>query len=382
MPLQILRRLQRRHTVHFVAYLNPNEDADSAPEYCSKAWPVTPPRSPHNLRPYALQVLREALSPMPVDVRHATTLALSSEINRLVEQERFDIVVCDALHVARNIPDMGKCVLFESNVESMILRRHRENASRTLLRLHWGIQERRTFALERRICRAAAGVIAISTTDADALKDLYGVERVSAIAVGVDSDYFAPPPPPSRKADLVFVGCQSWWPNVDGAIWFVREILPLIRAKRPDCTVSIVGSSPLPEVVALGADDPLVEVTGTVPDVRPWLWGSQVCIVPLRVGGGVRIKIYEAMAAGIPVVATPVGAEGLDVKPFENIRLAGSAEEFADACLELLADPMERRRMAHEARQMVQSECTWDRTAERFESILAELLGGRPQRGE
>src|SRR5439155_21240770 len=171
---------------------------------------------------------------------------------------------------------------------------------------------------------------------------LFGVACVSEIPTGVNIEYFSPSEPrPSHGADLVFVGSMDWLPNVDGVQYFVREVLPSIRRRRPECTLAIVGRTPPPTVIQL-AEDPRIHVTGTVADIRPYLWGSAVAIVPLRIGGGTRLKIYEAMAARIPVVSTSVGAEGLVVNPPENIRIVDTPQDFADQCLELLGDVAER----------------------------------------
>jgi hypothetical protein len=131
---------------------------------------------------------------------------------------------------------------------------------------------------------------------------------------------------------MVFTGSMNWMANVDGILWFVKQSLPLIRKHRPECTLAIVGRNPVPEIVQLG-QDPLISITGTVTDVRPHLWNSRISIVPLRVGGGTRLKIYEAMAARIPQVSTTIGAEGLAVHPGQDIQIADTPEEFAARCL-------------------------------------------------
>jgi glycosyltransferase involved in cell wall biosynthesis len=146
----------------------------------------------------------------------------------------------------------------------------------------------------------------------------------------------------------------------------------LIHAKRPECTLAIVGRRPSPEVSRLAESDKRVRVTGTVPDVRPWLFGSLVSIVPLRIGGGTRLKIYEAMAAGAPVVSTAIGAEGLDVAHGENIFLADSPRDLADRCLALLESEDERRRLSTAAWNMVASKYSWDVVARDMERLLFE----------
>jgi glycosyltransferase involved in cell wall biosynthesis len=165
---------------------------------------------------------------------------------------------------------------------------------------------------------------------------------------------------------------MDWLPNIDGMRWFCQEVLPLIRARRPDCRLSVVGRTPSREILRLGERDPLIEITGTVPDVRPWLWKAAVSIVPLRIGGGTRMKIYEAMAARTPVVSTTIGAEGLEVNPSRDIGIADDAPGFAERCLELLAGEDRRNAQAEAAWTLVEREFGWDKIALRFEAILAK----------
>ena len=163
---------------------------------------------------------------------------------------------------------------------------------------------------------------------------------------------------------------MDWLPNIDAVQYFVADILPLIRKKKPDCTVAIVGRKPQDNILALAKYDPGIIVTGTVPDVRPYFWGSSISIVPLRIGGGTRLKIYEAMAARSPVVSTTVGAEGLPISSGETCSLADDPQDFADRCLELLADENRRKRMAQAAWELVSSSFSWEHASRRFEQIL------------
>jgi glycosyltransferase involved in cell wall biosynthesis len=149
--------------------------------------------------------------------------------------------------------------------------------------------------------------------------------------------------------------------------YFVREVLPFIHARRPECTLAVVGREPGPEIRGWAERDARIRVTGTVPDVRPHLWGSKVSIVPLRIGGGTRLKIYEAMAARTAVVATTIGAEGLDISSPEHFRRADTPATFAKACLDLLADVGERERMVQSAWRLVNSAFSWDYVADCFE---------------
>jgi glycosyltransferase involved in cell wall biosynthesis len=165
---------------------------------------------------------------------------------------------------------------------------------------------------------------------------------------------------------------MDWLPNIDGVRYFHDEILPLIRREKPDCTVSIVGRRPSREIQALADNDPGIKVTGTVPDIRPYLWGSAVSIVPLRIGGGTRLKIFESMAGRVPVVSTPIGSEGLPLTSGEDCFLAEQPADFAARCLDLLADAELRRRIASAAWELVSREFSWEHAARCFERILLD----------
>jgi glycosyltransferase involved in cell wall biosynthesis len=210
----------------------------------------------------------------------------------------------------------------------------------------------------------------VSAIDAQNMRDEFGVSNISEIPTGVNIEFHAPPADVKPFADLAFVGSMDWLANIDGVTWFVDQVLPLIRRRRPECTLAVIGRSPPPAIQEMAVRDSRIFVTGTVPDIRPHLWGSAVSIVPLRIGGGTRLKIYESMAARVPVVSTRVGAEGLELNPPDTGRLADTPEEFAAACLELLESPPERARIAANAWQMVNDRFSWFQVARRFEEIL------------
>ncbi len=374
--LEMLRCLHRRHEIHYVAYADPAhpEGPERSPEYCARAWPV-PHAVPGRRSPaFAVELAAGLFSPLPVSLRRYRTRAMRRQIEALLNRERFDRLICDFLTPAPNLPQLQPWILFQHNVETMIWRRHAETAADPWRRWYLNLQARRMFAYERRVCQAVSHVIAVSETDSRLMRSLFGVTRVSEIATGVDTGYFALPAAGAAPpfADLVFVGSMDWLPNIDGVLYFVREILPLIRRRIPACSLAVVGRRPAPEIQELARQDAGIRVTGTVPDVRPYLWGARLSIVPLRIGGGTRLKIYESMAAGTAVVSTTIGAEGLEVQHPANIRLADTPEEFAELCRELLENPGERERVAAAARQLVVSRFSWEQVAAAFERILLE----------
>src|SRR5579864_6999563 len=252
----------------------------------------------------------------------------------------------------------------------MIWKRHVEQAGSLLRRAYFRRQARLMLEYERQVCRSVKSVIAVSEADAGKMRELYGVSRVAAVPTGVDVGFFTPPAETQATTDLVFVGSMDWMPNIDGVVWFAREVLPLIKRKLPDTSLAVVGRTPGREVTELGDRDPGIRITGTVADVRPWLWESKVAIVPLRIGGGTRLKIYEAMAARTPVVSTTIGAEGLDISPGENILIADSPDAFAEACLRLISDAGDRRRIADSGWRHVETKHSWEAAAVEFERAL------------
>ena len=370
--LEMLRHLHRWNEVHFVAIENLAEPEGPARsrEYCFRAYPMQHRIPPKNSIGFVRQLARGLVSSMPVAVERFHSAELGRFLEDLVRKEHFDRAVLDFLPPTAYFPYPERSLLFQHNVETMIWRRHVEHAQDPLRKLYFRRQAHLMYEYERRVCRAAGHIVAVSANDAEQMRKLFGVTRVSEIPTGVNLEYFAPPASVPRVADLVFVGSMDWLPNVDGVMYFAEEILPLIRRRRPDCTLAIVGRTPPLKIRQLAERDPKIQVTGTVSDVRGYLWGSAVSIVPLRIGGGTRLKIYEAMAAKIPVVSTSVGAEGLTVQPPENIRIADTPESFAQSCIELLEDDAERARVAESAWEMVSACFSWEKVARQFERIL------------
>jgi glycosyltransferase involved in cell wall biosynthesis len=165
---------------------------------------------------------------------------------------------------------------------------------------------------------------------------------------------------------VVFVGSMDWMPNDDGIRWFAGEVFGRIQERIPDARLTVVGRSPSPDMRALAARNPAIEVTGTVPDVRPYLERAAVSVVPLRIGGGTRLKIYELMAMGVPVISTAIGAEGLPIRHGEHLLVADTAEEQVSAICALLTDPASAELLAANALRHVQEHCSWDAVAESF----------------
>jgi glycosyltransferase involved in cell wall biosynthesis len=381
--LEMLKRLHSRHEVHYIAFDNPAqpEGLQRSHEYCTRAYPIPLDVPPRRSLKFAAQLAANLFSSLPLSLSRYCSTAMRNKISELRAVTDFDSVVCDFLTPAPNFADVSKVVLFQHNVETMIWRRHVEQSGNPFGKAYFRSQADRMECWECRMCRAAARVIAVSPQDAETMRKMFAIEAFS-VPTGVDLDYFRRPQNPQPTADLVFVGSMDWMPNSDGVNYFVREILPLIWQRKPDCKLAIVGRSPSPAMQALAKQDSRIQVTRTVPDVRPWLWGASVSVVPLRIGGGTRLKIYEAMAAGTATVSTSIGAEGLAVTHPADIRLANTPHDFAEQCLSLLDDASQRQSVTDEALQLVTSRFSWDVVSSEFEKLLivdsrsaAEVVG-------
>jgi sugar transferase (PEP-CTERM/EpsH1 system associated) len=370
---EMLRRLRDHHRVTYVALDDGTTTAEQrtrALEYCDDLVLAPWRRAPLRGWRRGLAILRNVFSSLPFAIAPYRSSAMTRAIReRCTGDDRADVVVCDFLVPALNVPEGLPCpvVLFQHNVEAMIWERRTRVAGNPILRLYMGEQWRRMRVLEREQCLRFDHVVAVSPEDAAVFRAQYGVERVSSVPTGVDTDFFRPSGTvPRTPASIVFTGSMDWMPNEDGMVFFVEEVLPRIERAVPEVTLTIVGRNPTARVRALGEGRPRISVTGTVPDVRPYLESAAVVVVPLRVGGGTRIKIYEAMGMERAVVSTTIGAEGLDVTDGEHIVLADDADAFADAVIALLESPERAAQIGQSAAAHVRAHFGWGSVAEQF----------------
>lgn len=382
----LMRHLARRHQITYVAFSEPGQaktDEAGMREVCSRLETIRradPPKGTWRFRADAAGYL---LDPLPYAVAKYRSDTYRRRVGALLGEGSFDAVVCDFLPPFVNMPANLPCpaILFTHNVEAEIWRRHAENAGNPIARALLRRQHRRMLCFEREALSRFDLVLAVSDADRRTFARLYpDAMRAPAhvVETGVDTAYFSPAEAGhgdgSRTAHLVFTGSMDWLPNEDGVLYFAREILPRIRAEVPTATLSIIGRSPTSAVRTL-AGQPGVEVTGRVEDVRPHVAAGTVYVVPLRIGGGTRLKIFEAMSMGKAVVSTTVGAEGLPVTPGSDIVIADDPGDFAMAVLRLIRNTSERQRLESAARRLVVERYDWSAVAQGFEDALARVAG-------
>lgn len=345
-------------------------------EICDRfvGWPASAPSQAGR----AAALLGELPVAVASDRSRAGMAAIGAELDRAP-----DLVLLDFPHAAVLLPEraaLPPSVVFAHNVEAEIFARHAAVA-RPGWRLIWRSQARKMKAFEGRALRRARGVIAVSERDALALRRDYGLERVSHVSTGVDLDYHRATPPGTPPADggtIVFCGAMDWPANGDGVTFLIEQVWPLLVRERPRIRAVIVGRNPPRALVEMAAARSFqFHFTGYVDDIRPHVAAADIYVIPLRVGSGTRIKAYEAMASGRPVVSTSIGVEGLEVEAETHYLAADDAPAFAAAILRLLADEPLRTRLCTTARRLLEERFSWRAVARQFEAAcLRELEPG------
>jgi glycosyltransferase involved in cell wall biosynthesis len=383
--LETLSCLSRRHEVTVLTTHGPDDDPDGLRQRLPScrdviSIPFAAPRV--GSKDFAAALAHSWLSPLPVDLWKWRVDAVRDRAQSIMT-EGTDVCVADFLVSFPNVPTTSApVILFEHNVEYMIWQRlaglERRPVRRALLELEW----RKMRRAERASCADADLTIAVSEDDRARLESLAPDARCVAIPTGVDTTYFSPRDATEIPHHLVFTGSMDWFPNEDAILYFADSILPRIRLQMPHVTLAVVGRNPSERIRAAGQRAGIV-ITGTVDDVRPFMSEAALYIVPLRAGGGTRLKIFEALAMGKAVVSTSVGAEGLAVTHGHNIAIADEPEAFARQVIELLRDPAGRHALGSAGRQLVESRYSWEHASREFERYCFEASasthGARPQ---
>jgi glycosyltransferase involved in cell wall biosynthesis len=372
----MLSELARRHQVVLVTTHGPEDDPEGlakALQHCERvvSLPYAVPKR-GTIR-FLFALLRSWLSPYPVDLWKWRAADVRRRVDHFLKTSHFDLVIVDFLVAFWNVTPMSGVprVFFAHNVEYVIWKRLRDVEHRWWLRQLLTLEFVKMRKSEARACAETCLTVAVSTADRDRLAALSPTARVVAVPTGVDTDYFKPQrnETPGR---LVFSGSMDWYPNEDAVLYFVDEILPRVRSHIPDVSLAVVGRNPSVKIRALG-NRAGVHVTGTVDDVRPHVGEAELYVVPLRVGGGTRLKIFEALAMGKATLSTTIGAEGLDVVPGTHLQLADGPAMFSEAIVALLRDPERRRSLGREGRRLVEERYSWASVTRTFEERLQEI---------
>ncbi len=378
----LLARLAARHRVTVLCHKNPDRDETRAGAEAFRELGVetvvvdrtVPPKCGASF--YA-RLAGNLLSPLPYSVATHASPALAAAVRAHAARQPVDVWHCEWTPYAQVLRDaLGdglagvRWTVMAHNVESLIWRRYAEAADNPLTRWYIQRQFRKFERFERWAYTAATTAVAVSHPDAAAMRTTFGATRVSVVDNGVDPDHFRPSRDVERDpARMLLLGSLDWRPNQDAAVHLLDELLPAVRAAAPRATAVLVGRRPpqwLRDKVAATAG---AELHADVPDVRPFLARCGFLVVPLRIGGGSRLKILEALASGTPVVSTRIGAEGLDLVPDRDLRVADTREELVDAALAAIRYPDELADTAENGRRRVVDHYSWEPLAERLNDV-------------
>jgi sugar transferase (PEP-CTERM/EpsH1 system associated) len=381
--LETLRYLSRHHSVTLVTSVGREEEVEEAGALnglCEKI--ITTIRSNGTGAVFS-RLSKGLLSRRSLIQSFYYDTRLAQHIRDLTSRVAYDVIQIEFPFLTPYLKAVeprghAKRILSMHNIESL-------RFERELQLSQWG--KRRLVLLgdhlffhawEKQALRQFDGIITVSDPERRWVRHHAPGATVELIPNGVDTDYFGPLPPlPSRQNPyVVFTGAMDYPPNVDAASWFCDEILPVVQRKIPHLCLKIVGKNPLPRVLELG-ERKGVQVMGTVPDIRSYIAGSLALVVPLRSGGGTRLKILEAMAMERPVISTSVGAEGLVITPGVDILIADDPEQFTNHVQLLLKSPETSNQLGRSGRRLVVDKYDWRVCLSRLERLYDTLLGSQ-----
>ncbi|HYF63412.1 MAG TPA: glycosyltransferase [Herpetosiphonaceae bacterium] len=370
---QLIKQLSQRHELWCLS-LSPSAAASAAAQPLARWCHLTLVPAPR--RTLAGRAAATLLSPWPDMALRTPSAAYRAALLSLLRSVSFDVVQAESIEMAGYAimaqAEGAWATLDQWNAEYVLQQRAAQTDLRQARRWHAGayssIQWRKLARFERRVCNQLDQVYVVSAEDADALAAI-GIARPPVILPnGVDTRFFSPPERRQPDPDLLlFTGTLDFRPNIDALRWFVSEVLPLVRERRPTARLRVVGRAPGPAVRGLAAAG-AVEIVGPVDDVRPHFAAAAAYVLPMRIGGGVRLKLLEALATATPLISTTMGADGVEgLRAGQHCLLADSAGDFADRVVEALADQGRAGRMAESGRRFAVDQYDWNAIVPRLE---------------
>jgi glycosyltransferase involved in cell wall biosynthesis len=376
----LLKRLAGRHRITLIARRGDLEETRDAIAHLTSHGIRTividhqPPRKSGLM--FYTRLAANLLSPRPYSVATHRGREMHRTVKMIAASERVDIWQAEWTPYVGAFEVLGSArkVVMTQNVESQVWQRFCEAEANLLKRWYIRQQWRKFERFERRVFREATRVVAVSEHDAKLIRAQFGGRVVDVVDNGIDRDYYEGVRPDPEPATLLFLGSLDWRPNLDAVGLLLDRIFPAVRDAEPAARLRVVGRRPPSALIHRIRGAPGVELHADVDDVRPILARSAIMVVPLRIGGGSRLKILEAIAANVPVISTRVGSEGLELVPGEHYALADSPELMAEAIVTFIRDPQRARAMAARSRPFVLSRYDWDRLADSLERVWFDCL--------
>jgi glycosyltransferase involved in cell wall biosynthesis len=374
--LNLTLRLARHHRLTYVCHRNAcEEEAQHASKFFAEHGietvvvdRVIPAKSGPR---FYLRLAGNLLSPLPYSVATHKSRALRRALADISRTQPVDVWHCEWTPYTETLRGVAtsRRVVMAHNVESIIWQRYHETETNPLRRWYIRRQWRKFQRFERRVLNEAERAIAVSDTDAQRLREDFGLGRVAVVENGVDTEYFQPQARRREPGRLLFLGSLDWRPNLDGVNLLLERIFPPVRAAEPTATLCLVGRNPPETLRRQVASMPGVELHANVPDVRPYLADCGMLLVPLRIGGGSRLKILEALASGTPVVSTRIGAEGLRLEAGKEITIVENTSDLVHAIISGIRNPSVLLAESERGREKVLENYDWDHLAEQLEQV-------------
>jgi glycosyltransferase involved in cell wall biosynthesis len=373
----LLKRLAQRHDVHLLCYGAEDESTEALRSAGIVPHLVQPLKKMSGVSLYT-RLLWNLFSPYPFSVAKHYTRRFQKEVNDLLQESGWDLLQCEWTPYARFVSGVRDLpvLIAAHNIESHIWERRAENSDNFMERAFFRLQCKKMVRFEHRALLAATAVTAVTPEDAQTMRS-WGVRSVSVVPNGVDAKFYECLGQTDCKNSILSLASLDWFPNIDALQYFTREIFSLIRKKVPNAVFKIVGRRPPKFLIEELSRTPGIDFVGEVSDVRPHLEQASVIVVPLRIGGGSRLKILEALAANKAVVSTSIGAEGLQLEPGTHLLIADSPSDFAIRVSELLGSSEMRRCLAEEGKKFVLKHYQWDTIATRLETAWLECVRPR-----
>ena len=372
----ILRRLSNQHEVTLLSYY-PGQRDPAYEAALPEEFPGAEVLCTGTVDSEGFQGVLDYLYRLPRPAPYSVTKYTHPKVRKAVAEHlssgKVDVAICDFLAASLNFPEELPipCVLFQHNVESSLWQRMAATETHPLRKLSYTYESARMSRYEHRTLAKFHHILAVSEHDRRQMLEMDPACEITVVPTGVDVAKFPVAPPSTiMPPRIVFTGSMDWEPNIDAMEYFCAQIWPRILAEYPDAIFQIVGRNPFARVQRLASKS--VQVTGTVPSVKDYLRDATVVIVPLRIGGGTRLKIYEAMAMGKALVSTSIGAEGLSFQDGRDLLLADDASSFAGAILLLLRDGQVRRKF-EQAAVALAAQYDWSVVAGQLAEVLEKI---------
>lgn len=367
----VIKYLAKNHEVTLVSFVRGDQSASiqELRKYCQAIHTV--PMERGVLRDLKYMVV-SFFSRQPFLMVRDRRPEMEQLIDKLAAENKYDIVHADQLNMAQYAARVqgARKILDAHNALWLLYKRlwmtMRTGPKKWLLGRDWRLLKK----YEGRICREFNGVLAVSEEDRKALEEASGQALdVTVIPIAIDTREITPVNFNPKGVRIIHIGTMYWPPNIDGILWFLQEVLPRVRERRPDIVFDIVGANPPQEIISIGEVDKGVNVTGYVDDPTPYLEGASLMVVPLRAGGGMRVKILNALGQGLPIVSTTLGCEGIAITPGVHLLVADSPEDFANSVICLLEDEQLARKLGRNGRQLIEDRYDYQVACQSIERV-------------